>query len=139
MSQLQDLINGMMARWSEERKEAATNIRLGDLIAELESAPQHLPCVVDGGYVGEPMSYRGYYEDMAFDTSAEPRTVADVLADARAARGAVMQGYKGGNYPLHDRTILWLSEYGRASGTMITGVVLSDDALMLTTAQEDDR
>lgn len=87
---------------------------LGQLIEKLEKAPQDR--VVRFGF-GAPMSYRGYYEDVAFEP-AENVTVASMLAHARSALGATFTGYKGGEYTMQEYTQTWRAEYGCTGETI---------------------
>ena len=88
---------------------------LQDLIEFLESQPADK--VVRFGF-GSPMSYRGYYEDLAFDP-AENVTIGSMLAHAKSALGQTFQGYKGGDYTMHEYTDCWIAEYGRSGGDKI--------------------
>lgn len=81
---------------------------LGELIAVLEAADSDM--IVPVGFT-RPHSYRGYYEDLAFEPTANS-TVAAMLAAAREALGTTYQGYKGGDYKMHDYTDVWLAYYG---------------------------
>ncbi len=126
-------------RMGEERKASATNLRLGDFIDALALLDPAAPLVVDkGGSIGRFNSYRGYYEDLAAVPTDKPHTVGEVLALAREACGAVLEGYKGGDYPMHRKTLLWLSEYGCSSGTMIVGVTATAETVLVETAQQPE-
>lgn len=98
---------------------------LRDLIAALERLDPDL--VVPLGFA-EPHSYRGYYDELAF----EPRenvTIGAMLADARRALGATYQGYKGGDFTMYEWTPCWLSEYGTTGeqiGPTFLGLLLRD-------------
>ncbi len=83
-------------------------MRLGKLIEALEAAdPEH---VAPLGF-GAPMSFRGYYEDVAFEP-AKNVTVASMLKNAKDALGATFKGYKGGEFKMHEYTDCWICEYG---------------------------
>lgn len=119
MNHIQALVDGMNARASAERANDPNGLTLGRWIALLESLPPLAP--VAG--LGEPMSYRGYYSDLALDAAADRRVDAAVLlAEARGAMGAVFEGYKGGDFPMHADSPLWVSEYGDASGWRLAGL-----------------
>lgn len=85
---------------------------LKDLIDFLETL--HPDLVVPFGF-GEPHSFRGYYEDVAF-TPVENARVGDMLEYARSALDRTFHGYKGGDYTMHEYTDCWISEYGTSSG-----------------------
>lgn len=87
---------------------------LAELIAELEKAPQDL--VVSHGF-GEPHSYRGYYEDVAFRPKQDV-TVAEMLAHAKSALGKTFHGYKGGEYTMTSWSDCWIAEYGNTGDAL---------------------
>ena len=100
---------------------------LKDLIATLEAADpeQVLPL----GF-GNPHSYRGYYDDLAFEPLADV-TVGSMLADARHALGSTFEGWKGGDFTMTEYTDCWLARHG-AAGEGIGSVLL---ALMLSAGE----
>jgi hypothetical protein len=135
----EDLINGAMARMGNERKASATNMRLGQLIDSLASCNQELPVqFADGGGTSHFDSYRGYYEDLSIVPQKDTKTVAEVLAQARSALGEVFQGYKGGDFPMHKGSLLWVAEYGTSGGNMLVGVRQEADRVVLETELHDD-
>lgn len=81
---------------------------LQSLIEALERAPADR--VVPFGF-GRPHSYRGFYDELAFEPK-ENVTVGEMLADAKSAVGRTFQGYKGGDYTMDGWTHVWLAEYG---------------------------
>ena len=83
-------------------------LNLGELIALLEAAPQDL--VVAHGF-GNGNSYRGYYNQLAFEHARDAR-VSDMLAEARACLGRGFEGYKGGWYIMSSCTPVNIANYG---------------------------
>ena len=82
---------------------------LGELISRLEAAnPYH---VVKRGF-GRAHSYRGYYNDLAFEPASEPLTVGAMLDAVKHALGQTYTGYKGGTYKMDEFTEVWLAYYG---------------------------
>lgn len=82
---------------------------LGDLIDRLEREPDHeVPVGFDN-----PHSYRGYYEQLAFEPRANT-TVGAMLTAARSADGATFTGWKGGKYVMDRDTECWISYRGMA-------------------------
>ena len=104
------------------------HLDLGELIATLEA--EDPAKVVRLGF-HNPHSYRGYYEDLAFDVAADV-TVSAMLADARAALGKTFQGYKGGDYEMCGSTSVWLvqepSYTGESLGRVLLGLLLANVA-----------
>jgi len=92
---------------------------LKDLIAFLK---KHNPkTVVPRGFCN-PHSYRGYYQELAFEPT-ENVTVGAMLKDARKAKGATFTGYKGGEFTMGDYTTCYLANYSQ------TGDELSEQML----------
>lgn len=98
---------------------------LGDLIAALERLDPTLR--VPLGF-GHPHSYRGYYDELAF----EPRenvTIGAMLADARSALGSTYEGWKGGDYTMSEYTPVHLAHEGHIGeelGPFFLGLILKD-------------
>lgn len=62
--------------------------------------------------LSNPHSYRGYYEDLAFETRDEPQSAGEMLKVALSALGTTYQGWKGGDFKMTEHTTVWLSEEG---------------------------
>lgn len=89
---------------------------LGELIELLE---QYDPSISIPRGFGEPMSYRGYYEQLAFE-HCENTTIGEMLEHAKSALNTTFEGYKGGQYTMNEYSECWVANYGSVSGTMIT-------------------
>jgi hypothetical protein len=92
---------------------------LGELIAVLEKADQEY--IAPLGF-GEPHSYRGYYERLAFAPEKNV-SVASMLAHAKSALGQTFMGYKGGEYTMHEDTICHIAKWGEWGDDEITPVL----------------
>lgn len=103
---------------------------LDELITALETEDPDL--VLPPGF-GNPDSYRGYYEQLAFKPIANV-TVGQMLADARRAHGSTYEGWKGGEYTMNGYTDCWIAERGHL-GEEIGPILLT---LLLTAGQLDD-
>jgi hypothetical protein len=103
-------------------------MELGELIAALEA--EDPARVLPLGF-GKPHSYRGYYEQLAFEPTADVM-IGDMLEAAKSALGATYEGWKGGDFTMHERTDCWLAEEGHSGGEEIGPILL---ALMLTADQ----
>lgn len=84
-------------------------MKLNDLIAALSALPPD--AMVKNGF-GLPDSYRGYYQDIAFEPVEEAR-IGDMLKYAEKAMGETFTGYKGGEYTMNGYTECWIAEYGQ--------------------------
>ena len=83
-------------------------MRLRDLIEFLKTQP---PDKVFNGF-HRPHSYRGYYDELAFEPDEHAR-IGDMLSAAESALGKTFQGYKGGDYVMLEMTPVHIAEYGR--------------------------
>ena len=139
---LQAMINGMSANMQKERAEGE-QLTLGEAITKLKELPQRAKVLTDNGDgIGTVDSYRGYYCDLSlepFDGKGEYTTVAELLEILKGAMGKTYQGYKGGDYPMHERTPLWVAPYGNC-GKMVMDFVFEDDTevVYITTAEEEE-
>jgi hypothetical protein len=93
---------------------------LRDLIERLERADPNRK--VPKGF-HEPHSYRGIYEDLAFEPT-ENITVGEMLAAAKSALGKTFEGYKGGDYEMDWHTDVWIAYEGSGNGEMIGNMLL---------------
>lgn len=93
---------------------------LGTLVKFLKSRDKNE--IVEIGF-SDPHSYRGYYEQLAFEPKAKV-CVKQMLDSAKSALGQIYCGYKGGEYTMDKFTTVNLSEYGR-TGCEITREVLA--------------
>lgn len=66
--------------------------------------------------IGNPHSWRGSYEELAFEV-VENVTVGEMLAAAESAVGATYEGWKGGEYTMDEDTQVHIElEEGAYSG-----------------------
>jgi hypothetical protein len=100
---------------------------LGQLIERLEQEDPDR--IVPTGFA-DPHSYRGYYQDLAFEVAADAR-IGDMLAAARSALGETYQGWKGGDYEMSEWTDVWLvaeeGEVGETLGAVLLDLLLRED------------
>lgn len=111
---------------------AKTQMTLGALIDRLASMDQGV--VVK---LGAPISYRGYYCDLAFEPSDEGVTVEELLKTCRDCDGKEFTGYKGGEFIMDRLTPIWVAEYGQPSANRIMGVE-HDGTLILSPEDDED-
>lgn len=89
---------------------------LGDLIQMLDDHPNKEQVVPIG--LGRPHSYRGYYEDLAFEPQKNV-SVAQMLKTATFCVGREFQGYKGGWYKMDENSDCWIAYIGNGGGDKI--------------------
>ena len=114
---------------------------LGDFIGALSALPPDMPVRFQrGAKVGSFHSWRGDYAQLTLDTADEgphPRTVADLLEAARAAAGAVFEGYKGGMFTMTRHSELYADSLGEYTQRRIEAIVQDHGTvLLITDAQE---
>jgi hypothetical protein len=133
---MQAMINAVSRACAEAR--SGYHLTLGALIGALEKAPPGARIAFSHDAMfgpGFPHSYRGYYEDLAFEPMPPP-TVAEFLPKCREALGKTFGGYKGGDYTMSDTTPLWCAEYGHC-GLAIVGHYDGGDVQVLMTRDLD--
>ena len=92
---------------------------LGELIIVLrKESPSK---VVKLGF-NNPNSYRGYYDQLAFEL-ARKVSVSSMLRCAEESLGKVFEGYKGGDFKMDEWTEVWLAAYG-SCGDQLSGLLL---------------
>ncbi len=135
---MQALVDAMNQAGAQQR--ANYHLTLGALVSELEKADASMPVIYDMTEPCSPSapdSYRGYYDDLSFPPSSTPITVGELLRDAKDAIGRTFQGYKGGDFEMHEKTPLWASPYGISNGIAIIGSKVIGDRFVLITKQID--
>lgn len=95
-------------------------MELKELIDELRKYP---PETTASRGLGNPHSYRGWYDQIAFEM-VENTSAGAMLAAAESAVGATYTGWKGGDYTMfHDTPTHLVMERGRC-GDEITQMML---------------
>lgn len=97
--------------------------------------------------LGQFISYRGYYSDLAFEPVLEiekgkpESTIESILTQCRIANRATFEGYKGGDFIMDEDTPLWIAEYGIDSGVAVMPEIFFDagtNAYVLSTRDVSD-
>lgn len=84
---------------------------LKELIELLEKQDPNIRAAV--GF-GKPHSYRGYYEQLAFEP-VKNTTAGEMLESAQSAVGKTFLGWKGGSYEMDEWSPCWLAWEGSSS------------------------
>ena len=98
-------------------------------------------------YVGKQMyltgdfgSDRGDYAKLYLEYTFEPRKfTVEQLIDTleRAKKQGTMEGYKGGTFPIENKTLLTIAEYGFSEGIRPTKFELGDKCVIMHTTYEE--
>lgn len=125
----QDGYDQLRKVWQRER--AATQMTIGKMINILKMMPPDAPVPSL-----DPHSYRGYYDDLAFDPTIEKITVETALKIlTEGCLGKTFSGYKGGDYVMGLETPVWWAEYGR-EGMRIMG--FNEDGSFKLASDDDE-
>jgi hypothetical protein len=92
---------------------------LGELIEFLEKRDPEKVVPLGFNY---PHSYRGYYDQLAFEPAPKIK-VSEMLVCTRESLGETYIGYKGGEFKMDKWTKVWLAYYGE-TGEEIGPVLL---------------
>lgn len=112
-SELEFLLSSMKKVLRDDR--ANTQMTLGTLLKSLGDMRDH--DLVEG--LKNSHSYRGYYEDLAFEPAGEAMNVCDLIVICRSAMGKTFEGYKGGEYKMDETTPVWIAERGESGKKLI--------------------
>lgn len=131
-SDLQTFFDNLKKEWRLKRAES--QMTLGKLISELEKVPSYR--LIEN--IGEPHSYRGYYEDLAFEKEVGNRTVESLLSELKGVcLHNTFEGYKGGYFYMDIQTPLWIADYG-SSGVEIVDIHDDGTTILFITKKDDD-
>lgn len=124
------LLEELSKGWRAQR--SLSQMTIGRLISELKKLPQDKKIE----NICNPHSYRGYYEDLAFNKESGTRTVLSLIEQLQnECLGQIFSGYKGDDYYMDENTPIWISEYG-SCGVKIVNIEEGNVISILT--QEDD-
>lgn len=132
MNDIQTMINTMTEIARDERSKY--HVTLGEIIdtlKEISGRGEGYRVVTvewDGRIMGiiNPHSYRGYYSDLAFEPVDHPTTVDEVLEAADRVLDTELDGWKGGDFLMHEGVPLWVAYEGK-TGDAVMSVSLPDD------------
>jgi hypothetical protein len=112
-SEFETLFSTMKKAWQQDR--ADTQMTLCTLLKTLDGL--HALDLVEG--FKRPHSYRGYYDDVAFEPAGEKMKVCDLIAICKSAIGKTFEGWKGGSFEMDETTPVWIAERGESGKRLI--------------------
>jgi len=85
-------------------------------------------------------SSRGDYSEVAlgWESANGYALLSDLIAHIEQSIGNTMEGYKGGTYTICAECPIWADNWGRWTGTKITGVTDIGYAAIITTRSDED-
>jgi hypothetical protein len=128
MISLQDLMDGISAACKKTRE--GYHLSLGEA-ATLAKQATGVVRYEDGGSPGEPMSYSGYYTDLAFVDAVSDVSAADFATACAKAISGNFAGYKGGEDVMTEEKALWRAPYGDTGLAIIAGRIDTNGDLIL--------
>lgn len=142
---LESQLRGMLDAVDDARVSSALNLTIGSLLKKMDGISDDAEFqLTNGAHLnGFWDSYRGYYSDLAFAPAKDGEdhvytfwALREMLNDALAQ--GTMTGYKGGEYPITEDTLLWLSPYGTASGDVLVDLLDIQGQWYLIVKNEDE-
>ncbi len=127
---------------AESGEKVFHGLRLGELIERLSALDPEARIMFDFCDcfpLADVDSYRGYYEDLAIAWSSyepgkrEPVKVSQLLDTLRGAVGSTYDGYKGGEFTMHDHSRVWVANSGDSHGTQIVDVYTAGSSIYFRT------
>lgn len=84
-------------------------------------------------------SYRGYYTDLSLDYGIDAKSmiVKDLLKMFEDADGSTYTGYKGGDFTMHRKTLVWIAPYGDC-GRMLVDIQSKKRVTTIITEEDKD-
>lgn len=106
-------------------------------LGELRKSLKYLPPSKKIEYLHSPHSYRGYYDELAFECSSfKQTTVKNTLKMLDECIGATFEGYKGGKFKMENDTYINVATYGMC-GRKIVGINICQDPITILTKEEE--
>ncbi len=118
-------IHARVAKMMQEEFAPKPIKTLGEVILLLQAQPASNFVKLD--FTGENPrslgSYRGYYEELSLEygSKAGDIKVGQLLRMFECADGSTYIGYKGGDFTMHRKTLVWVAPYG-SCGRMLTDI-----------------
>ena len=117
-------------------------LTIGETLDRLNKFNDNYKLLFSNGlyFDGEYDSYRGYYKDLALGCDEEDKgfnTVGDVKRILhKALDDGEMIGYKGGEYPIEQDTLVWFAYYG-STGEMIVDMQEVEGKVIVIVKEDD--
>jgi hypothetical protein len=118
-------------------------ITLGELIAQLQALPESAldkrAAMACGMCLHRPVSYRGYYEQMAWQATSYNVTAGEFLSACLEAVCKTMTGYKGGEFMMGSKTLQNVVGSTSESGDIrIAGIENHAGGVLIVTFVDED-
>lgn len=134
-------LKGMVNQIRQEEFESSNQLSLGGLIFSFKEYPQDYNVVtLEGKTLGETISYRGYYNEIAIEpieADVLHRSVFEVLKTLQESVGKTFEGYKGGEYTMDESTPIWVASYGCSGKEVIATQVIHEERAVVVLVKQD--
>ena len=140
MIDFEQFLHAQVSKMKQEEFAKKPIKTLGEVILLLKMQPASnlvtLDCTKDNPCGLD--SYRGYYEDLSldYDDRGKEITVKQLLELFEGADGKTYTGYKGGDFAMHRKTLVWVAPYGHC-GRMLTDIK-DENGITIICTQDDD-
>ncbi len=137
----QDFFDATVAKMKQDEYGSKPIRTLGEVILLLESQPKSNTIKLDFT-TDNPShldSYRGYYTDLSLDYDSDERSknVEELLKMFEGADGQIFDGYKGGDYTMNRKTLVWVAPYG-SCGRMLVDIKSKGNITTIITQDDDE-
>ncbi|HEC65520.1 MAG TPA: hypothetical protein ENI23_09510 [bacterium] len=138
--EFKDVIHALVAKAKQDEFAKKPIKTLGEVILLLKSQPPfniiELDFTTDNP--SDLISYRGYYTDLAldYDDDVIGTNVRQLLKMFEEADGRTYEGYKGGDFTMHRKTLVWVAPYG-SCGRMLVDVQSKKNITTIITQEND--
>ena len=137
----QDFFDASIAKMKQDEYGKKPIKTLGEVILLLKSQPPFNIIKLDftTDNPSDLISYRGYYTDLAldYDDDVIGTNVRQLLKTFEEADGRTYEGYKGGDYTMHRKTLVWIAPYG-SCGRMLVDIQSKNNITTIITQEDDD-
>jgi len=141
MSYFEQSLHAMVAKAKQEKFAKKPIRTLGEVILLLKAQPSSNLVKLDftDDNPDGLRSYRGYYEDLSldYDSDAKSMKVKQLLKMFEGADGSTYTGYKGGDFTMHRKTLVWVASYGDC-GRMLVDIQSKKGITTIITQEDGD-
>lgn len=137
----QDFFDATVAKMKQDEYGNKPIKTLGEVILLLKAQPKSNTIKLDftDSNPSHLDSYRGYYTDLSldYDSDEKSKTVKELLKIFEDADGLTYEGYKGGDYTMNRKTLVWVAPYG-SCGRMLIDIKSKGKVTTIITQEDEE-